>query len=148
MIDMNDVQKIFAFISGCAAALWISLDWGMQLLLILMAIDILVGTILALIQHTLSAKIRFDGLGKKAIILLVVGMAYALDFYIASNANINPPIALGIVGFFCFNEITSIVRNAGRAIPIPQALVDWIAQVYKNQQAAKTLPPAIPAVKK
>ena len=94
-------------------------------LLIAMCLDMLTGIIVAAMEHRLDSRISFRGIGKKVLILLLVGLAHALDTWVLET-----PMTQGIVeGFYIANEGLSILENAGKTIPLPKKLRDVLVQL-------------------
>lgn len=92
--------------------------WTMDLevLVTLMAIDFITGLIVAGVfkkskkteTGALNSRESFKGLCKKAVTLLFVGMANALDRYLGVEF-----LRGAVIGGFMVNELISIVENAG-----------------------------------
>ncbi len=93
--------------AGVAVGLasWAALAPMIQLLLVLMALDILSGVIAAIVTKTISSDISYRGVGKKTMVLLLVVMASALSPLVADGAL---PIGQAVALFYCINEAISI----------------------------------------
>ncbi len=108
-------------------------DWSvaypsMVTLLLLMAIDVVMGLMIAFSTKTLSSSTSRRGMMKKAATLLVIAATAALDPFV-------PNIALALVTtlFYLATEVLSIVENAGRlGIPIPQRLLDALHKLKED----------------
>lgn len=104
-------------------------------LAIVMSFDILTGWIAAGIERKLSSKVGFNGMLRKVIILMVIGMCAAVE-------RVQPDIPLVKLSslFFVFNECLSIVENAKRAkVPIPKVLDDALHTREKLANGASTM---------
>lgn len=101
------------------------------ILLIMMLLDVVTGTIAAVVKKQLSSKIGWRGMCKKAMTLLIIGMACALDVLQTTL-----PLAKITASFFIFNEALSILENAKRAgLPLPIFLVNAIEDASAKHNA-------------
>lgn len=125
-------------VGGFIAALLGGWDTGLQTLVILMCMDYLTGLIVAGVFHkstktengTLESKAGFKGLCRKAVILLIVLMAYRFDMLIHVNY-IRDAVIIG----FTSNEAISIVENAGSmGIPMPSQIKRAIEILTKKSE--------------
>lgn len=112
-------------------------DAGIVTLIIFMVIDYVTGIIVAAVfkvsdkteSGTLSSKVGWIGLCKKAVILLFVLIACRLDLILNTNY-IRDAVIIG----FALNELLSIIENAGvMGIPLPKVLLNAI-EVLKNKE--------------
>ena len=118
-------KLLFADICGITVLLWGDMDGMLAALLIAMCLDMLTGIIVGAMEHRLDSCISFRGVGKKVLILLLVGLAHALDTWV-----LEAPMTQGIVeGFYIANEGLSILENAGKFIPLPKKLRDVLVQL-------------------
>ncbi len=115
------------------------------LLLLAMTVDIATGIFAAIIEKKLSSKIGYRGMMRKAICLLVVGMAAILEQGLiltlpeSLRGDITIPLAKLTAGFFFINETLSVLENARRSgVPLPaflsKSLIDTLARMA-NQSA-------------
>lgn len=137
------VKEIICILFGTIAATVSSLfgGWDATLitLLILMATDYIMGTILAGVFHKskktesggLNSSIGWQGICRKGVTLLIVIIAHRLDFLVESNY-----IRDAVVVAFSVNELISIVENAGlMGIPMPKIIVKAIDVLkHKNDE--------------
>ena len=100
-----------------------------------MALDIATGLIHAFIKHEISSKVSFKvklGILKKALILLVVGLANVLDTLILPDS---PVVRSAVICFYLANEGISILENMGDCgVPLPKILVDAIKSISKEEK--------------
>lgn len=110
-------------VGGFIAAVLGGWDTGLQTLVLFMCIDYITGLIVAGIFHNstktengaLESKAGFKGICKKAVILLIVLMAYRFDMLIHTSY-----IRDAVIIAFISNESISIIENAGlMGIPMP-----------------------------
>ena len=113
-------------VGGFIAALLGGWDTGLQTLMILIGIDYLTGLIVAGVFHK-STKTKN---GRKAVILLIVLMAYRFDMLIHVNY-IRDAVIIGFIS----NEAISIVENAGlMGIPMPPQITKAIEILTKKSE--------------
>jgi toxin secretion/phage lysis holin len=97
-----------------------------QTLCILIALDITSGLILARSTGSISSDASFRGMGKKAMMLVLVGAAH--QFNATQSLGFNAGVA--VAGFFSTTEFISIIENAGRlGVRVPKVLIDAIAKL-------------------
>lgn len=122
------LKCLFAELCGIFVLLFGDLTGMLAALLIAMCLDMLTGIIVAAMEHRLDSRISFRGIGKKVLILLLVGLAHALDTWVLET-----PMTQGIVeGFYIANEGLSILENAGKFIPLPKKLRDVLVQLKSD----------------
>lgn len=127
-------------VAGAIAAVWGGLIPLVQLLLILMLIDIGTGLLSAAQRREISSRISFVGMTKKALVLLVVAMAAAVESYAGAIVG-NLPIDEAVAGFYCASEGISILENAVTAgLPVPQLLRDVLKKLSPTEQPPETAP--------
>ncbi len=136
--------KICAIL-GMAGSIMVSAlggwDSGLATLIIFMAVDYVMGLIVAGIfrnspktkSGTLESRVGWKGLCRKCVTLLFVLVAYRLDIIIGVSYIRNAVI----IGFIA-NELISIVENAGlMGIPLPSVLNSAIDILTKKTEEKK-----------
>ena len=115
-------------------ALWAGLAPMIQLLLALMALDILSSLAAAIVTKTVSSDISFRGTFKKVLVLLLVATASVLSPLVAGGS-----LAIGqaVVLFYCIGEAISVTENAGKAgVPLPSFLKDALKKLNPDKPPA------------
>lgn len=123
-----------------AFATYVFGEWSNDIfaLIILMAIDFVMGLLLAIVfrkspkskKGGLSSVAAWKGIAKKTCTLLLVAVAYQADILL-STAYIRPTV----VGALCASEIISIVENAAKMgiMPEPvQKLLDKVIDILNT----------------
>src|SRR4051794_2455588 len=101
-------------------------------LIVLMAIDVLVGIFLSIAKKTLSSTVSWRGMSKKAIMLLIVGAAGVLQPFLPQV-----PILNIVSAFYTLTEALSILENAAAAgVPLPAGLVDTLSKLREQRSMA------------
>lgn len=121
---------------------WFKSQPMMPALLLLMVLDILVGTCLSIVKRTLSSAISWRGMSRKIIMLLIVATAGVLQMFIPSIPMLN------VASFFyAVTEGISILENAAAAgVPLPKGLVETLAKLREQSRLMsdqKVTPPGI-----
>ncbi len=127
-------SRLRAVLSMCACGIGAFLggtDALLRALLIAMGIDMMTGFICAFREKTLSSETGFVGIGKKVLILLIVGLAHMMDESIGGSA-----LRSAVLGFYISNEGLSVLENAARlGLPVPGKLKDALTQLHgKGEQ--------------
>lgn len=126
------MDRIDIWLKGAAtvaAGAWGGLIAMVQLLLILMVLDIFSGMLAAAQKGELSSQCSFRGMTKKAMILLVVASAGAIECYVPESIGAIP-LQASVAGFYSAGEVLSILENAVAAgLPVPQFLREALAKL-------------------
>lgn len=127
-------------VGGLIAELFGGWDSDITTLIIFMAIDYIMGIIVAAIfkksdkseSGALSSRSAWTGLVKKFVTLLIVLIAHRLDVLLGV-AYIRTAAVIG----FCSSELVSIVENAGlMGVPLPPVIIKAI-DILKNKDNDK-----------
>jgi toxin secretion/phage lysis holin len=106
------------------AAWWGGLPLLVQVLIGVMLLDITSGVLAAYITNSLDSRVSFRGMAKKALALVLVGVAAWIE------PAVGIPLASAVAGFYTVHELLSILENAAIAgLPVPDALRDALARV-------------------
>ena len=122
---MEKTVKWFAAAAGAVAGLFMRMPIAVRLLVLLMGLDYLSGVGVALLGKSpkseggaLRSRAGFDGLMRKAMILIVILLAAVLD-NLTGSAACTGAAAM----FYIVNESLSILENAVLlGVPVPQKL--------------------------
>jgi toxin secretion/phage lysis holin len=105
-------------------------DTVLIVLTIFMALDYLTGVIAAIYNKTLSSDIGFKGLLKKFTVLIVLIVAVLLDRLLNNDTWVFRTL---VAYFYIANEAISLLENSARmGLPVPQKLLDILAQLKKK----------------
>jgi len=116
-VDIDRVLDWLRVAAAAVAALWCAIPSLTQLLILLMGVDILLGLILAIRHRDLSVTTAMDGMTRKIVSLILVGVAALLTPYVSGLVEIN--LAQAASAFYIVPEMLSISRNAARlGVPV------------------------------
>ncbi len=136
-----DTGIVLKLVVGLGASLIGGITALVALLLIFMAIDIFSGVIAGVKAKAISSDVSYPGARKKAMIVLLVGMGAAIDYYTPLGPESGISAMDGIAGFFVLHEGISILENAGRAgVPYPPWLKDILTKLAPSPQIPSAKP--------
>lgn len=102
-------------------------DLTLQVLLILMATDIITGALKGWYLHQFTSKAFRQGLASKAGFIIILILCFQLDTLMG---NAQPVIRTTCAIFYITIEGTSIIENLGEmGVPIPNALTKRLAKL-------------------
>lgn len=124
--------KYITALPGAALAWFLALPTVIHGLLILMAIDIVTGLLVAGKKGEISSDKSWVGMRKKATMLLLV----AASAVVAWAFQLPSGLATATAGMFCLVELLSICENAGRLqVPIPKVLASTLEKLRQEIDA-------------
>lgn len=141
---MTNIKAFICTVAGVVGGFITRLFGGwsedMITLIIFMAVDFIMGLILAGVFHNsnksdtghLNSRAGWKGLCKKCVTLLFVLIAHRLDVSLGTEY-----IRTATIIGFIANELISIVENAGlMGLPLPEAVVKAI-EILRGQEDSK-----------
>lgn len=122
-----------AFVAAIGSGLtYIFSGWDTVIivLVIFMALDYLTGVMAAIANKELNSNVGFKGILKKFTILIVLIVAVLLDRLLNSDTWVFRTL---VAYFYIANEAISLLENSARmGLPVPQKLLDILAQLKKK----------------
>jgi toxin secretion/phage lysis holin len=107
------------------------LDGFLYTLIACMVLDYATGIMIAILEKKLSSVVGFRGIFKKVLILVMVGIAHAVDRNIIGSGE---TVRTAILTFYISNEGVSLLENAARiGLPIPSKLKDILTQLHGKE---------------
>lgn len=129
---MNTFQIIFTAIGGYMGWFLGGVDGFMYALITFVVIDYVTGLMVAVLEKKLSSEIGFQGIFKKILIFIFVGIGNIIDVYLLKNGS---AIRTAVIFFYISNEGISIIENSAKiGLPIPQKLKDILEQLNKEEK--------------
>ena len=108
------------------------IDGMMVALIILMALDYITGVMCAVMNRKLSSAVGFRGICKKALILMMVGVANIVDIHVVGTGS---ALRGAVIAFYCSNESLSLLENAAYiGLPVPERLKAVLAQLHRRDE--------------
>ena len=117
---MENTFKIVVGVGGGLASFLFG-GWSalLQTLVLFIALDYVIGVLVAGYHGELNSKVGFKGIAKKVLILLLVAVAHQIDLLLGDGSLIRD----AVIFFYLANELLSILENVGKTnLPIPVVL--------------------------
>jgi toxin secretion/phage lysis holin len=126
---MDKVLKAVAVIIGFLIGWWAGLSPVVQVLIVVMAFDIVTGAIRAAKDHAITTDKAFWGVTKKVLILILVGVCSFIG-QTMGNAGLGDAAAM----YYVYSEGMSALDNlAALGVPFP----DWLKAIFQNLSGHK-----------
>lgn len=107
-------------------------DKALAILILFIILDYITGVIKGYVKKELSSDIGLHGIARKAVILIVLIVAVALDRLLDTG---NWVFRTLVCYFYIANEGISLLENcAALGLPIPEKLKDALAQLKDNKK--------------
>ena len=126
------IQVGMAALGGFVGWFLGGLDGSLYTLCAFVVVDYITGVLKAIVEHKLSSHIGAEGITKKVMIFLLIGIAHLLDVEIVGNGNV---MRDAVIFFYLSNEGLSIIENTIKlGLPVPQKLKDVLNQIKENKE--------------
>ena len=126
------IQVAFTAIGGWLGFFLGGLDGLLIALIIFMALDYVSGIMCAVLDKTLSSRVGFRGIFKKALILIMVGIANIVDVHVVGTGS---ALRGAVICFYLSNEGLSLLENAAYiGLPIPEKLKEILSQLHHRTE--------------
>lgn len=126
-------EKIGVIGAGVGAILtWLFGGWevGLQILIVCMVLDFIMGLMCGYKGKELSSKVGFNGLKRKFTILIILILAVMLDRLIGQEWIFRTIV----IYFYVATEGLSILENAAKLdVPIPKKLKEALIQLHEGE---------------
>jgi toxin secretion/phage lysis holin len=122
------IKAAFALLGGAITAVLGGWDLALQVLVLFVVLDYLVGLIAAWTEKSLDSRIGFRGIAKKIMLFVPVAVGYWLDVLLGQEI-----LRSLAIWFYLANEGLSMLENLGRCgVPILTPLKDALEQLKKK----------------
>ena len=106
------------------------LDGLLIALIVFMTLDYITGIMCAILDKKLSSRVGFKGAMKKALIMILVGVANVVDVHVVGAGS---ALRGAVICFYLSNEGLSLLENAAYiGLPVPEKLKDILAQLHER----------------
>ena len=124
-------QFVFTAIGGWLGWFLGGCDGLLYTLLVFVTADYITGVLCAIIDKKLNSKEGFQGICRKAVIFLLVGIAQMVDVNVIRNGSV---IRTAVIFFYLSNEGVSVLENAAHlGLPVPEKLKDVLEQSHSRE---------------
>jgi len=104
-------------------------------LVVFITIDYITGIMCAIIDKKLSSAVGFQGIFKKVLILMLVGIANVIDVHVVGTGS---ALRGATVCFYLSNEGLSILENTVHlGLPVPEKLKEVLSQLHNRDEKEK-----------
>ncbi len=136
-MDWGAIKAAVGVAGALLVGVWGSLEATVQVLLILMAVDILTGVLVAAQTGKVDSDKGWKGVTiKKAFPLLIIVAAHHSQSLLGGL-----DAGTYVAGFYCATEAISILENAARAgVPVPAFLQKAMARLHEQMDGADEEP--------
>ena len=126
------IQAACAAIGGWLGFFMGGLDGMLIALIIFMILDYVTGIMCAVLDKTLSSRVGFKGIFKKALILIMVGIANIVDVHVVGTGS---ALRGAVICFYLSNEGLSLLENAAYiGLPVPEKLKEILSQLHRREE--------------
>ena len=128
----NGIQLVFAVIGGWLGWFLGECDGLMYALIAFVIADYVTGVMCAVSDKRLSSEVGFNGICRKVLIFVLVGMANILDMHVIGTGCV---LRTAVLFFYISNEGVSVLENAGHlGLPVPAKLLDVLEQLHEDAE--------------
>ena len=125
-------QFVFTAIGGWLGWFLGGCDGLLYTLLVFVIADYITGVLCAIIDKKLDSKEGFQGICRKAVIFLLVGIAQMVDVNVIRNGSV---IRTAVIFFYLSNEGVSVLENSAHlGLPVPEKLKDVLEQLHDRDE--------------
>ena len=131
----NLCQLVFTVTGGWLGYFLGGCDGLLFTLLVFVIADYITGVMCAIIDKRLNSKEGFQGICRKVIIFLLVGIAQMIDVNVIATGSV---LRSAVIFFYLSNEGLSVLENSAHlGLPIPEKLKDVLEQLHHREEKEK-----------
>ena len=128
----NLIQFVFTAVGGWLGYFLGGCDGLIIALVVFVAVDYLTGVMCAISDKKLSSEVGFQGICRKVLIFLLVGIAHILDAQVIGTGSV---LRTAVIFFYLSNEGVSLLENAAHlGLPVPEKMKDILAQLHDRAE--------------
>ena len=128
----NLCQLVFTAVGGWLGYFLGGCDGLLIALAVFVVADYITGVMCAVSDKKLSSEVGFEGICRKIIIFLLVGIAHILDVTMIATGSV---LRTAVTFFYLSNEGVSLLENAAHlGLPIPDKLKDVLEQLHDRAE--------------
>lgn len=129
----NSIQLVFASIGGWLGYFLGGCDGLLYALLAFVVIDYITGVMCAIADKNLSSEVGFNGICRKVLIFLLVGIANVLDVQVIGTGSV---LRTAVIFFYISNEGVSLLENAAHlGLPVPEKIKIVLEQLHDRAES-------------
>lgn len=128
----NMIQVVFTMAGGWLGYFLGGCDGLLFALVVFVVMDYITGVMCAAADRKLSSEVGFQGICRKVLLFLLVGMANVLDVNVIGTGSV---FRTAVIFFYLSNEGLSLLENAGHlGLPIPAKLKAVLEQLHRQSE--------------
>ena len=128
----NLCQLVFTAVGGWLGYFLGGCDGLLIALAVFVVADYITGVMCAVSDKKLSSEVGFEGICRKIIIFLLVGIAHILDVTMIATGSV---LRTAVIFFYLSNEGVSLLENAAHlGLPIPEKLKNVLEQLHDRAE--------------
>lgn len=129
----NTIQLIFTAIGGWLGYFLGGCDGLLYALIAFVVIEYITGVMCAINDKTLSSEVGFQGICRKVLIFLLVGIANILDVQVIGTGSV---LRTAVIFFYISNEGVSLLENAAHlGLPVPEKIKTVLEQLHDRSES-------------
>ena len=122
------IQTAFTALGGFIGWFLGGADGFLYALIAFVVFDYITGVFCAIADKSLSSEVGFNGICRKVLIFVLVGIGNIIDVYVLGDSSV---LRTAVIFFYLSNEGVSLLENASRlGLPIPDKLKEVLAQLH------------------
>ena len=128
----NLFQFVFTAVGGWLGYFLGGCDGLLIALVVFVAVDYITGVMCAISDKKLYREVGFQGICRKVLIFLLVGIAHILD---AQVIGIGSVLRTAVIFFYLSNEGVSLLENAAHlGLPVPGKIKTVLEQLHDRAE--------------
>ena len=128
----NLIQFIFTAVGGWLGYFLGGCDGLIIALVVFVAVDYITGVMCAVSDKKLSSEVGFQGICRKVLIFLLVGIAHILDAQVIGTGSV---LRTAVIFFYLSNEGVSLLENAAHlGLPVPEKMKEILEQLHDRAE--------------
>ena len=128
----NLIQFVFTAVGGWLGYFLGGCDGLIIALVVFVAVDYLTGVMCAISDKELSSEVGFQGICRKVLIFLLVGIAHILDAQVIGTGSV---LRTAVIFFYLSNEGVSLLENAAHlGLPVPEKIKTVLEQLHDRAE--------------
>ena len=129
----NTIQLIFSAVGGWLGYFLGGCDGLLYALIAFVVIDYITGVMCAIINRELSSAVGFEGIFRKVMIFLLVGIANIIDVQVIGTGAV---LRTAVIFFYISNEGVSLLENAAHlGLPVPEKIKVVLEQLHDRSES-------------
>ena len=128
----NLIQVVLTAVGGWLGYFLGGCDGLLIALVVFVVADHITGVMCAISDKRLSSEVGFQGICKKVLIFMLVGISNILDVHVIGTGSV---VRTAVIFFYISNEGISLLENAGHlGLPFPEKLKAVLEQLHDRSE--------------